>query len=49
LPKARLPDVRAHEYAALIPLVALTLIFGLWPGALLAVTDGPVRALLGGG
>ena len=42
-------DVRPHEYAVLIPLVALILAIGLWPKTLLELTDGPVRALLGGG
>jgi NADH-quinone oxidoreductase subunit M len=44
-----LPDVRSYEYAAWVPLIVLTLIIGLWPKTLLALTDGPVRALLGGG
>jgi NADH-quinone oxidoreductase subunit M len=44
-----LPDVRSYEYAAWVPLVALTLIVGLWPKTLLDLTDGPVRVLLGGG
>jgi NADH-quinone oxidoreductase subunit M len=44
-----LPDVRSYEYAAWVPLIVLTLVVGLWPGALLGLTDGPVRALLGGG
>ncbi|MFC4913710.1 complex I subunit 4 family protein [Actinomadura gamaensis] len=38
----------AYEYAAWVPLVALTLLVGLWPKTLLAVTSGPVRALFGG-
>jgi NADH-quinone oxidoreductase subunit M len=44
-----LPDVRSYEYAVWAPLVVLTLVIGLWPKALLGLTDGPVRALLGGG
>ncbi len=43
------PDVRPYEYAAWVPLIALTLVLGLWPKTLLDLTDGPVRALLGGG
>jgi NADH-quinone oxidoreductase subunit M len=43
------PDVRSYEYAAWVPLVVLTLLVGLWPKLLLGLTDGPVRALLGGG
>jgi NADH-quinone oxidoreductase subunit M len=42
-------DLRPYEYAIFVPLVALTLAVGLWPKALLDLTDGPVRALLGGG
>ncbi|GAA1526331.1 NADH-quinone oxidoreductase subunit M [Actinomadura kijaniata] len=41
--------VTRHEYAAWLPLVALTLLVGLWPKTLLDVTTAPVRALLGGG
>jgi NADH-quinone oxidoreductase subunit M len=44
-----LPDVRSYEYAAWVPLIALTLVVGLWPKTLLDLTDGPVRVLLGGG
>lgn len=32
-----------------MPLIALTLLVGLWPKTLLDVTTGPVRALFGGG
>jgi NADH-quinone oxidoreductase subunit M len=39
----------AYEYAAWVPLVALTLVVGLWPKTLLDLTTAPVRALLGGG
>jgi NADH-quinone oxidoreductase subunit M len=42
-------DVRSYEYAAWVPLIVLTLLVGLWPKTLLDLTDGPVRALLGGG
>ncbi|MFC0040406.1 NADH-quinone oxidoreductase subunit M [Actinomadura rayongensis] len=41
--------ISAVEYAAWAPLVAGTLLVGLWPKTLLDVTTGPVRALLGGG
>jgi NADH-quinone oxidoreductase subunit M len=41
--------VSAQEYAAWVPLIALTLLVGLWPKTLLDVTTGPVRALFGGG
>ncbi|GAA1520641.1 NADH-quinone oxidoreductase subunit M [Sphaerisporangium rubeum] len=41
------PDVTAYELAAWTPLVVLILALGLWPKALLAVTDPAVRALLG--
>lgn len=44
-----LPDVGRVEIAAWGPLVALTLVAGLWPASVLAVTDPAVRALLGGG
>ncbi|NGN68064.1 NADH-quinone oxidoreductase subunit M, partial [Streptomyces sp. A7024] len=46
---AELPDVRGYEYAAWSPLVALTLIGGLWPAALLGLTDPAVQKLLTGG
>ena len=38
-----------YEYAAWVPLVALILVVGLWPKALLDLTTAPVHALLGGG
>lgn len=41
--------VTRWEYAAWAPLIALTLLIGLWPKTLLDLTDAPVRALLGGG
>ena len=41
--------VSVQEYAAWVPLIALTLLVGLWPKTLLDVTTGPVRALFGGG
>lgn len=40
-------DVNQHELLAWTPLVALTLLFGLWPGLLLSLTTPPVQALLG--
>ncbi|WP_049564719.1 complex I subunit 4 family protein [Streptomyces sp. SBT349] len=45
---AALPDLRAHEYAAFAPLVALTLLAGLWPAVLLDLTDPAVQNLLPG-
>ncbi|WP_347813326.1 NADH-quinone oxidoreductase subunit M [Actinomadura sp. KC345] len=41
--------VSLQEYAAWTPLIALTLLVGLWPKTLLDVTTGPVRVLFGGG
>ncbi len=43
-----LADVRGYEFAAWTPLVALTVLAGLWPAALLGLTDPAVRTLLGG-
>ncbi|MGX2996690.1 complex I subunit 4 family protein [Streptomyces sp. JNUCC 64] len=43
------PDVRRHEYAAWAPLVALTVLAGLWPALLLGLTDPAVQQLLAGG
>ncbi|MFG1976433.1 NuoM family protein [Nonomuraea fuscirosea] len=40
-------DINQHELLAWTPLVALTLLFGLWPGLLLSLTTPPVQALLG--
>ncbi|MCM2578595.1 complex I subunit 4 family protein [Streptomyces meridianus] len=42
-------DVRGHEFAAWTPLVVLTVLAGLWPAALLGLTDPAVQNLLGGG
>ncbi len=42
-------DVRRHEYATWIPLVALTVLAGLWPAVLLGLTDPAVQKLLAGG
>ncbi|MCW7945613.1 NADH-quinone oxidoreductase subunit M [Streptomyces hygroscopicus] len=45
----KLADVHTYEFAAWTPLVALTVIAGLWPRALLALTDPAVQQLLAGG
>ncbi|WP_190131434.1 complex I subunit 4 family protein [Streptomyces mashuensis] len=42
-------DVQAYEFAAWSPLVALTVVAGLWPAVLLGLTDPAVQQLLGGG
>lgn len=47
-PEPGLADVRGYEFAAWTPLVALTVLAGLWPAALLGLTDPAVRTLLGG-
>ncbi|WP_189101164.1 complex I subunit 4 family protein [Streptomyces kronopolitis] len=44
-----LPDLARYEYAAWSPLAALTVLAGLWPAALLGLTDPAVQQLLGGG
>ncbi|MGV4890940.1 complex I subunit 4 family protein [Streptomyces viridosporus] len=44
-----LTDVRGHEFAAWTPLVVLTVVAGLWPRALLGLTDPAVQQLLAGG
>ncbi len=44
-----LTDVRGHEFAAWTPLVVLTVVAGLWPGALIGLTDPAVQQLLAGG
>nr|WP_202551539.1 NADH-quinone oxidoreductase subunit M [Streptomyces sp. SID8352] len=44
-----LPDVRRYEFAAWTPLVVLTVFAGLWPRALLGLTDPAVQQLLAGG
>ncbi|WP_255955174.1 complex I subunit 4 family protein [Streptomyces odontomachi] len=44
-----LPDVHAHEFAAFSPLVALTVLAGLWPAVLLGLTNPAVQHLLAGG
>jgi NADH-quinone oxidoreductase subunit M len=43
-----LVDVRGYEFAAWTPLVVLTVLAGLWPAALLGLTNPAVRVLLGG-
>ncbi|MFI7701625.1 NuoM family protein [Nonomuraea sp. NPDC049480] len=40
-------DINKHELLAWTPLVALILLFGLWPGLLLSLTTPAVRILLG--
>jgi NADH-quinone oxidoreductase subunit M len=45
----RLTDVRTYEFAAWTPLVALTVVAGLWPKTLLGLTDPAVQQLLSGG
>jgi NADH-quinone oxidoreductase subunit M len=45
----RLADVQGYEFAAWTPLVALILVGGLWPRALLGLTDPAVQQLLAGG
>ncbi|MFF8842332.1 NuoM family protein [Streptomyces sp. NPDC015127] len=46
---APLTDVRGYEFAAWTPLVALTVVAGLWPAVLLGLTDPAVQKLLAGG
>jgi NADH-quinone oxidoreductase subunit M len=45
----QLVDVHTFEYAAWAPLVVLTVLAGLWPRALLGLTDPAVQQLLAGG
>ncbi|MFE9095940.1 NuoM family protein [Streptomyces sp. NPDC007264] len=45
----RLADVHTYEFAAWTPLVVLTVVAGLWPKALLGLTDPVVQQLLAGG
>ncbi|MEU3730311.1 NADH-quinone oxidoreductase subunit M [Streptomyces sp. NPDC033538] len=45
----KLTDVRTYEFAAWTPLVALTVVAGLWPKTLLGLTDPAVQQLLSGG
>lgn len=42
-------DVQTYEFAAWTPLVALTVVAGLWPKALLGLSDPAVQQLLAGG
>lgn len=42
-------DVRTYEFAAWTPLAVLTVLAGLWPAALLGLTDPAVQQLLRGG
>ena len=44
----RIADVNGRELVAWVPLVLLVFAAGLWPRLVLGVTDGAVRALLGG-
>ncbi|MFD3435921.1 NuoM family protein [Streptomyces sp. NPDC058685] len=44
-----LADVQTYEFAAWTPLVALTVLAGLWPAVLLGLTDPAVQKLLSGG
>jgi NADH-quinone oxidoreductase subunit M len=48
VPVGPLPDLDRPEYAAFAPLVALTLLAGLWPAILLRLTDPAVQFLLSG-
>ncbi|MFD3520871.1 NuoM family protein [Streptomyces sp. NPDC058653] len=48
-PTPELADVHGHELAAWTPLVALTVLAGLWPAVLLGLTDPAVQKLLAGG
>ncbi|MGW6456864.1 complex I subunit 4 family protein [Streptomyces sp. NPDC055078] len=42
-------DIQPYEFAAWSPLVALTVLAGLWPAVLLGLTDPAVQKLLAGG
>ncbi|AVZ77609.1 NADH-quinone oxidoreductase subunit M [Streptomyces lunaelactis] len=44
-----LADIQTYEFAAWTPLVALTVLAGLWPAVLLGLTDPAVQKLLAGG
>jgi NADH-quinone oxidoreductase subunit M len=46
VPKQRLEDVAADEWAAWTPLVVLTVVLGLAPVLVFELTDAPVRAIL---
>ncbi|MFF3685740.1 NADH-quinone oxidoreductase subunit M [Streptomyces sp. NPDC002187] len=45
----KVADVQAYEFAAWSPLVALTVLAGLWPAVLLGLTNPAVQKLLAGG
>ncbi|MFJ9678141.1 NuoM family protein [Streptomyces sp. NPDC101194] len=45
----RIADIQGYEFAAWTPLVALTVLAGLWPAVLLGLTDPAVQKLLAGG
>ncbi|MFC9337156.1 NuoM family protein [Streptomyces sp. NPDC057020] len=47
--EAPIADVQGYEVAAWTPLVALTVLAGLWPAVLLGLTDPAVQKLLAGG
>ncbi|MFB6839360.1 NuoM family protein [Streptomyces sp. NPDC056361] len=47
--EAAIADVQGYEFAAWTPLVALTVLAGLWPAVLLGLTDPAVQKLLAGG
>ncbi|MFD5081228.1 NuoM family protein [Kitasatospora sp. NPDC058406] len=46
---AELADLRPYEAVSWTPLVALTLLAGLWPALLLGLSEPAVKHLLGGG
>ncbi|KOU32374.1 NADH-quinone oxidoreductase subunit M [Streptomyces sp. WM6372] len=48
-PALELADIQRYEFAAWTPLVALTVLAGLWPAVLLGLTDPAVQKLLAGG
>lgn len=48
-PELAVADVQRYEFAAWTPLVALTVLAGLWPAVLLGLTDPAVQKLLAGG
>ncbi|MED7951669.1 NuoM family protein [Kitasatospora sp. NPDC058201] len=48
-PVAELADLRPYEAVSWTPLVALTLLAGLWPALLLGLSEPAVKHLLGGG
>ena len=41
-------DATWYEIAVWAPIIVAIVVFGLWPGALLAATDGVVAGVLGG-